>query len=240
MKNNLIITAFLLSIFLAACNLPAFHAPAPLPGLPTVSPPATIEPLPVANEFLSDVTVVSYDPFDNLLNWNIHNDSGTLVNGELQLRGTPRWQSSFWPKQQFTEGQGLAIRFMVQKANAQSEFVFVTGDWRTDSFRQFGVYNAVDPKGDLFQGMQNLGGYDLTSSLTLLSNTWYDLLLAIGHNGHFLAVVWDPNHEDQRAVYDLVGGANWAGRSWVFLPKANQGETIVVDDFYRLSFGDIK
>jgi hypothetical protein len=66
------------------------------------------------------------------------------------------------------------------------------------------------------------------------------VLMAIGHNGHFLAVVWDPSHDTQRAVYDLLAGANWAGRSWVFLPKANTGETLYVADFYKIAFVDIK
>jgi hypothetical protein len=66
------------------------------------------------------------------------------------------------------------------------------------------------------------------------------LLQAIGRNGHLLAVVWDPNDEVQRAVYDVVAGQSWAGKSWVFLPKVNTGETLYLDDFHRIEFGEIK
>ncbi len=178
MRAGAILAGCLVLALLAACNL----------GYSS-RPPATLPGPPVAAEFLTGVTVVSYDPFNNMLNWNYSHDTGMLTDGVFELHGTEHWQSSFWPKQQFTEGQGLSIRFKVQNANARSELVFVTGDWHTDSFRQFGVYNAVIPKGDLFQGSSDLGGYDLKGSLNVLSDTWYNLLLAIGHNGHFLAVL---------------------------------------------------
>ena len=132
------------------------------------------------------------------------------------------------------------VRFKVQKTNAQSEFVFVTGDWQTDGFRQFGIYNATRPKEDPFQGSNGLGGYDRISSLTLQSDTRYHLLLAIGHNGHFLAMMWDPNNKAQRAVFIEAAGADWVGKNWIFLPKANASATVYVEDFYKIAFGDIK
>ena len=214
---------------LGACNLPS--APASEPPLPDPQ---------IRDEYLTGARVVQYDPLNNLLNWNFREETGALTDGTFELRGTAHWQSSFWPKQQFIEGQGLVIRFQVQHSSARSEFVFVTGDWQTDSFRQFGIYNAVIPKGDLFQGVSDLGGYDLNGSFHMLSNTWYYLLLAIGHNRHFLALVWNPDDQAERTAYDVLSPPSWAGRSWVFLPKATAGETLYVDDFYRIAFGDIK
>jgi hypothetical protein len=241
MKTTLVVAASLVLTILTACNLPAQAGPvASFPELPFVAPPPTVTSPSVIAEYLTDPKVISYDPLDSMSNWNFSNETGALTNGVFELNGSPGWHSSFWPKQRFNEGQGLVIRFKVQMANARSEFVFVTGDWMRDSFRQFGVYNAVTPKGDLFQGDSDLGGYDLRGGLTMQSGTWYDLLLAIGQNGHFLAVIWNPNDEARRAVHDVMGGANWAGRGWVFLPKANSGEIVYADSFYRLSFGDIK
>jgi hypothetical protein len=118
--------------------------------------------------------------------------------------------------------------------------VLVTGEWLTDSFRQFGLYIAPRPKADLFQGLLNLGGYNVMGNLTLQPGAWYSLLLAIGPDGHFLAVVWDPNDPSHRAVYDLLGKEPWAARTWTFYPKATEGETVSVDDFYRISFTSIK
>ncbi len=242
--DDMRILRFLAILFLvilsAGCNLPAAPEPVGTPGGTQTTPRPSVSPLSVAAEFLTSPKIVSYDPFDTMENWNYNKETGTLANGTFELSGTPRWQSSFWPHQQFKEGQGVALRFQVQHSSARSEFVFVTGDWQTPAFRQFGFYNAVDPMGDLFQGTLDLGGYKLQSNLNILSDTWYELLLAIGRNGHFLAVVWDPANPQQRAVHDVLGGPNWAGLTWVFLPKANVGETVRVDDFFIITFGDIK
>jgi hypothetical protein len=55
------------------------------------------------------------------------------------MQGKSFWASSFSLKQQLAEGDGIMLSFKLQKANAQSESVFVTGDWQADSFRQFGI-----------------------------------------------------------------------------------------------------
>ncbi len=241
MKVSILVSECMILALLAGCNLPATPTPASTPtSVPPGAEPRVIDPLPLAAEYLTGAKILSYDPLNTMDSWTFNSETGTPMGGVFQLRGTPRWQSSFWYDQQFPEGRGLTIRFAVQYSNARSEFVLVTGEWMTDTFRQFGVYNAVIPKGDLFQGTRNLGGYNLQGNLNILSNTWYNLLLAVGRNGHFLAVVWDPANPTRRVVYDLLGGPNWAGRSWVFLPKANTGETVYVDDFYRLAFTDIK
>ncbi len=240
-NSYLAITACLVLALAAGCNFPAGSRPgATPPGLPAATPGANINPLAVAAQYLTSPRIVSYDPFDTMQNWVYKRETGTLVDGMFELQGTPRWQSSFWPRQQFKEGQGVAFRFKVQHSNARSEFVLVTGDWLTPTFRQFGFYNAVVPKGDLFQGTRDLGGYDLQGSLRILSDTWYEAILAVGRNGHMIAVVWDPANPSVQVFHDLAGGQNWAGLTWVFLPKANTGETVTVDDFFILIFGDIK
>ncbi len=230
-------------LLLAACNLPSGTQPPPVtsfPGLPAGAPPPTVSSPSIIDQYLSRPHVAAFDPLNTLDNWNFNPGTGTLQNGVFQLVGSPGWHSSFWPKQQFKEGQGLVVRFQVHRANARSEFVLVTGDWMTDTFRQFGLYNSVIPRGDLFQGRQDLGGYPVMGSLRLQSMMWYNLLLAIGRGGRFLAVVWDPNNPSLRAFYEVKGGPAWLGRSWVFLPKVNTGETVFVDYVYRLTFQDIK
>ena len=173
-------------------------------------------------------------------NWLSHAETGTLTDGVFQLNGTPSWQSNVSFKQQFNEGDGLVVKFKVQQANSRSELVFVSGPWLTDAFRQFGIYNGANPTADLFQGTSDLGGQALVSNLTLQPDTWYQALLAVGHGGHLLGVLWDPNNVSQRTVNNSNLGADWTGRSWTFLPKVNVGETLYLDNFYKLSFGDIK
>ena len=191
-------------------------------------------------EFLTDVKVLSYDPFDNMNNWDWDNQTGKNTNGVFEIQGKSFWTSSFSLKQQLAEGDGIMLSFKLQKANAQSEFVFVTGDWQTDSFRQFGIYNGKRPQADLFQGKNGLGGNNLHGNLTLQADTWHNLLTAIGKNGEFLAVMWDPNSEGHHAIYNETIGEKWSGKNWYFMPKAEEGESLYVDDFYRISFGEIK
>jgi hypothetical protein len=241
MKSRLLIAAVLLLTCASGCNFPAPAQPAGAPtGAPSATPRPNIDPLAVAADYLTNPRIVTYDPFDSMENWSFNKETGTPTGGMFELQGTPGWHSSFWRRQGFKEGQAVAIRFEVQHSNARSEFVLVTGDWLTPTFRQFGFYNAVIPKGDLFQGTLDLGGYALQGSLNILSLDWYEMLLAIGPAGHMIAVVWDPANPSHRAVHDLAGGPNWAGKSWVFLPKANTGEVVAVDDFFILRFGDIK
>ncbi len=241
MRIRYLVAVIFAAILLSGCNFPTPAQPIGTPSsFPLPTPRPTINPLAIAAEYMTRPRIINYDPFDSMDNWNYKKETGTPVDGMFELQGTPGWQSSFWPRQEFKEGQAVAIRFEVQHASARSEFVLVTGNWLTPTFRQFGFYNAVIPKGDLFQGTMNLGGYNLQGSLNILSGTWYEMILAIGRSGHMLAVVWDPANPAHRAVHDLAGGPNWSGLTWVFLPKANAGETVTVDDFFILDFGDVK
>jgi len=233
-----IAVACLTLTLLAACNLPL--TPQPAGPYPRVAPAIPAAELAVANEYLSGARVVSYDAFDNLRNWTTEPTDSILSNGVFQMTGTAFWHSHFFYKKKFSDGEGLIISFEVQQADTQSEFVFVSGEWLTASFRQFGVYNAARPAADLFQGRADLGGYPLLGNLRLQPNTTYALLLAVGPRGHLEAVVWDPAATAQRAVYDLLGDPSWVGRRWTFMPKANAGETMYIDDFYRIAFTDIK
>ncbi len=235
------ILACAILVMLTACNMKPLAPPtAAVPDSPTVQAGPTVDPLPVPSEYLTNAAVVSYDPLDNMDNFLFHSETGALTDGVFQLNGTPSWQSNVSFKQPFNEGEGLVVKFKVQQANARSELVFVSGAWLTDTFRQFGIYNGANPTADLFQGTSDLGGQPLVSNLTIQPGTWYEALLAIGHGGHLLGVLWDPNNVGQRTVNDSNLGADWTGRSWTFLPKVNVGETLYLDDFYKLSFGDIK
>jgi len=208
--------------------------------LPTVTPTPTIEPPSVTTEFLTDVKILSYDSFENMNNWDWDSQTGNINNGVFEMQGKSFWGSSFSLKQKLVDGDGVMLKFKLQKVSGESEFVFLTGDWQTDSFRQFGIYNSKRPKADLFQGKNGLGGNNLNGNLTLQPDTWYYIIMAIGKNGEFLAVMWDPNNEGHRAVYNETINEKWVGKNWTFMPKANEGETLYVDEFYRISFGEIK
>lgn len=130
MRSSLLVVAILVAVLLSGCNFPTASQPAPTPsGLPLPTPRPSINPLAVAAEYMTHPRIIEYDPFDNLNNWNFKPATGALVNGMFELQGTPRWQSSFWNRLEFKEGEAVAFRFQVQRANARSEFVLVTGDW---------------------------------------------------------------------------------------------------------------
>jgi hypothetical protein len=209
--------------------------------IPTFTPTPTIEPPQILNEFLTNVKILSHDTFDNLNNWDWNNENSTLANGIFEMRGESFWASSIVLKQQLLEGNAVLLKFKVQKANAQSEFVFSTGEWQTDGFRQFGIYNGLSPMADLFQGKNGIGGSYLHGNLTLKPNNWFNVLMSIGKNGNFLAVIWDPNNEAHRDVYnEKLIAEKWAGKTWGFHVGEDEGETISIDDFYSISFGEIK
>lgn len=223
---------------LGACNMPvASQRSGPYPRVAAATPAAGLS---IADQYLTGARIASIDPFDNLRNWQVEPADSTLADGVFQMTGTASWHSHFSYKKKFSAGDGLMLNFEVQQANAESEFVFVSGEWLTDSFRQFGVYNGGRPQADLFQGRMDLGGDSLLGDLRLRPNVTYSLLLAVGPRGHMEAVIWDPAADSQRAVYDLIGDNSWIGRKWSFMPKANAGETMYVDNFYRIAFTDIK
>jgi hypothetical protein len=209
--------------------------------LPTVTPTPTIEPPSLTTEFLTDVKVLSFDPFDNMNNWDIWDvNTGSITNGTFELKGKTFWAGGLVFKSQLKEGDGVMLKFKLLKANAKSAFVFITGDWQTDSYREFGIKNGKGPKADLWQGKNLLGGNNLNGNLTLQPDTWYDIIIAIGKNGKFLAVMWDSINEGHRAVYNEKIGEKWVGKSWNFIVKANEGETVYVNNFNKFSFGEIK
>ncbi len=235
MKSRAFAVVGLASLLLAGCSFPSGIRPA----VPRVAATPSGNQA-VASEYLTRLSVLSYDPFEDLRNWNSQPTTGALVNGIFEMRGTGFWQSHVLYKEDFAEGQGLLINFSVKFANARSELVLVSGDWLTSSFRQFGMYNGPRPLSDLFQGTVDLGGNGLPGNLSLSPGTTYELLLAVGHTGHLLAVAWDPASPSDRATFDIQGDTSWAGRTWTFMPKAAEGEVISLDDFYRIAFADVK
>jgi hypothetical protein len=208
---------------------------------PTITPTPTIEPPQLLTEYLTDVKILYHDGFDNLNKWDWNDQTSTLSNNVFEMRGTSFWASSLILKQSLLEGDAVMLKFKVQKANGQSEFVFSTGEWQTDGFRQFGIYNGISPMADLFQGKNGIGGPYLHGNLTLKPDNWFYVLMAIGKNGNFLAVMWDPNNEAHRDVYnEKLSAYKWAGKTWGFHIGEDEGETISVDNFYRITFGEIK
>jgi len=208
----------------------------PLPPTPTLEPPT------IAVEFLDGVEILYIDGFANMRNWNTWNSgTGNIVGGMFELQGQEGWSSGLVLSSKLEAGNGIILRFKaVNVADLKAEFVFSTGKWQTDSFRQFGVYNGKYPKADLFQGKNGLGFNNLHGNLSLKADTWYNLLMAIGEGGEFLAIVWNPDDPSQRVLYNEKIGEKWEGKTWEFIAKATRGVTVYIDDFSRIVFNEIK
>ena len=201
-------------------------------------PPTPIPPV-FVTEYLTDVQALYYDPIDGLGNWNVSTTTVQSIDGILEMHGLSFWASRVSTRSQFIAGNGIILKFKVQAAIAESSFVFDTGSWQTDSFKQFGIDPSRRPLANLWQGTQNLGRQFLPGKLRLEPDTWYGLMMAIGENGRFLAVIWDPADETHRIIYEVLR-EDWSGNNWTFAAGANEGETVYIDDFYRISFGAIK
>ncbi len=266
MKNHSIVTSCLLLACLAACGPVATPPAIPTPSLSptnTSMPSVTLEVLPTATatetaiplpptvtptiappslplEYLSDVRVLYFDPFDTMDRWGWDPQMSATVDGVFHVRGASFWNAGLILNEKIMENDGLILKFKVANANGRSEFVIDSGVWNTGTFRQFGIYNSRLPTADLFRGPNAIGGAPLNGSLALKPDTWYGLLMAIDQGGKFLAVIWDPAQESHRIVYKESLGKDWAGLVWSFFPRVDAGETLFCDDFYRIVFGKIK
>jgi hypothetical protein len=216
--------------------IPPTSTPIPPTLTPTITPPSLL------SDLLTNVQIIETDNFDNMDNWfKWSSDSGTLTNGIFELTGLEGWMSGLELKNHLIEGQGVVVKYKTMKnKDFNSEFVLVSGEWETDSFRQFGIYNGMRPKADLYQGKNGLGWNNLNGNLTLKADTWYNLLLAIGKNGELMAVIWNQDNPTQRIIYHETIGKKWAGLDYRFQSKANIGETMFIDDFLKISFDEIK
>lgn len=209
--------------------------------LPTLTSTPTIEAPEIPTEFLTNVKILSYDPFDqfNDLSWD-SDQIGNINNGIFELKGISLWRSYLFPKQEFVGGDGIILKFKLQNANGKSAFTFDTGVYATDSDKGFGIINSTHPRVALIQGKGKLDQSNLPGNLNLKTDTWYTILMAIGKDEKLLAVIWETANETRRVVYNRKMEENWSDKYWIFYVRVNEGETVYIDDFYRFSFGEIK
>ena len=204
---------------------------------PTLTATPTITPPVITKEFLTDVKILFHDPFDNndsLNNWT----QGNVVDGIFELK----WgvTNVSYKRQRLIDGDGVILKFKLQNANDVSGFSFDTGIWRTESDRGFGIINTRHPHVTITQGIEEIDRSRLSGNLSLKTDTWYNILMAVGKNEEFLAVIWDPADESHRIIYKISLGKNWSDRTWAFDIVIWGDEIIYIDDFYKISFGDIQ
>jgi hypothetical protein len=214
----------------------------PLPSKTPIPPTPTVTPPPLISDFLTNPKVMVIDNLDNLLNWDIWNSgTGNISSGMFELTGQAGYESGLVYGDRIGEGDGILLRYKtLNNKDYKSEFVLASGEWQTESFRQFGIYNGKIPKADLMQGNNWIGGNNLHGNLVLKADTWYNLLVAIGKDGELLAVIWNPDDPSQKSVYVENLGKKWEGLNFEFQSKADKGETMYIDDFMLIKFDEIK
>lgn len=200
----------------------------PIPPTPTLIPPAALA------EYLENPRIVKVDSFDNSNSWELY--VGKVTNGVLEIVGND-W-NGIVREGTFQEGDGILINFKYTKGS-EFELLFDKGEWWTDPYKRFGVYLAVDyAESNLWDGKKGLGFNYLRGNFYLTPDTWYSLLMTIGKDGDFFALVYDPSNPE-KIIKDRRKIEGWKGINWTFKLGANEG-TILFDDLMEIEFDNIK
>ena len=207
-------------------------------ALPTKTLTPTIAPPEVIEEYLENPKIILTDDFSNLNGWYTEKRFGSIKNSGFEFIGHDYWESALIFKKNFFGSQGIIIDFMITGNHKQykTEFVFTTGTWETDTFRQFGLYIGKSPRADLFQGANAIGGPILNGNLLIKPDKWFRLLMTVGKDGQFLVLVWDPEDPSNRLVYFEKLSDKWENKTWEFMAKGDEGGDMFVDNFRLLSF----
>ncbi len=240
--RRLVLLGFSFSI-LTAC-----HLTSAAPASPSITPPPsptistaivaspTIPPQAVLTNYLVNAHLVGLDTFDNPSGWTLPDE---ISNGRLLLRGLggSNWHG-LSNRAIFQEDNGVIINFQFTPGEF-FEMYFEQGPWTTRLYKRFGVYvNQDHSNANLFVGRQRTDFHLLAGNLSLEPATWYSLLMAVGRDGNFLAVIWDPTNPGNNLQYRAVI-ENWKGLDWAFRIQVNQG-LILFDDFEEVVFDDMK
>ena len=204
----------------------------PIPATPTVPPHDLL------NEYFDHVTIKSIDQFENLKLWQIWDEESVSLNeGEVTLVGRPNWNSALVYNIPISENQGIMLTYKaLNQLDSKAEFVFISGTYQTDDFRQFGIYNGPAPKADLYQGKVGLGFNYLHGNYTIRKDTWQTLIMSVDDQGNFLAIIFNPEDPEQRYVYSEKPGEKWKGHDWEFRITVTDPETIVINRFQKFEF----
>jgi len=209
----------------------------PIPPTATPIPPTpTLEPPSVAAQFLQDLTVTYYDPFDENLGWGM--DIGVIKDGVLEVVGDS-WRGLSLDTRDFSEGQGLILDVKYAAPGAQFEMLLDHGDWDTEGYRRFGIIMEKYPQSNLWRKNNPVAFNNLHGNFRPQADTWYSVLMAIGPDGEFLAVWWDPANPTQVIKYREKFGKDWAGLDWKFRIGGNYG-TFWFDDLREVQFSGFK
>lgn len=162
-----------------------------------------------------------------------------IQNGELSLagNGVDLFQAS--RKNALVNEQnifGLLVRF---KYTAGSTFnISLThGTNRTPDFQSFGFSKSPNlyPRSILINGTKRIHSLALHGDLSLESDTWLNLFMAVNGKGQPMIVIWNPADQTYTISYIEDLGAKWTGYDWNFALKVQSG-VVSLSDFSPVMF----
>ena len=172
----------------------------------------------------------------DLLRWVSWSD-GTIENGKYILIGEEYWESGARLNKTFQDGEAVMIRFQYSPHSEINIKFDNMEEWKTKEYKRFGIsIRGNEIQSDIYQGPNYIGGKSLNLG-QFTSDTVYNLLLAIGNNGKFVALLWNPNEPDNTVMYERELGEDWSNLNWSFGISSNKGQ-IAIENITQMTFTD--
>jgi hypothetical protein len=159
-------------------------------------------------------------------------DTGEVANGVLRVDGHGNW-NGIAKTDVYSAGDAFLFKFKYSP-DALLEMYIDSGEWATDAYRRFGIYVERYPTSNTWIADNNFTR-NLAGNFTPKPETWYFVLMAIGPEADFLAVMWEPENPAHAVYYKEHLGAQWGDLNWRFAFGADKGSASY-DDFTEIQF----
>jgi hypothetical protein len=206
-----------------------------------IPPTATIEPLGIMQANYNNPQIKYNESFENIQSWSMWNEESVqLENDEIIITGQPDWNSALVFNKPIKENQGILLTYKAKyNLDSKAEIVFVSGEYQTEDFRQFGFYIGPTPKANLYQGHNGIGFTYLNGNYGIRKDTWQTLIMTVDDNGTFSVIIFDPEKLSRQYIYKENLGENWMDREWEFRISVTEPETITINQFQYFQFTEL-
>ena len=195
----------------------------------------------IVTDHLDNPRIIRVDTFETGGAWDL-SYTGKVEDGVLVYVGEGSSGVGVNRNGLFREGDGILINFKYTTFGQRFiSLAFDQGQWNNSSWRRFGI-EFIDTKGvQSFLAVSNeysdTSNQALRGNLNIEADKWYSLLLAIGKDGKFLAVIWDPSNPDN-FLWDIQMMNKSTKPTWTFNLGGSKG-TFLFDDFLEIKFDSI-
>ena len=203
-----------------------------------IPPTATVEPLGIMQANFVNPQIKYVESFENLDSWSMWNEESVeLNNGEIILTGQRDWNSALVFNELIKENQGILLTYKARyNLDSKAEIVFVSGEYQTEDFRQFGFYIGPTPRANLYQGHNGIGFTYLNGNYGIRKDTYQTLIMAVDDEGTFSVIIFDPDDLRKQYIYKEKLGDKWKDREWDFRITVTEPEKITINQFQYFQF----